>query len=39
MMPYLLTVVVLTLITVYENVSRRLGAPAALGLPYMRGER
>ena len=39
MMPYLLTVVVLTLITVYENISRRLGAPAALGLPYMRGER
>lgn len=39
MMPYLLTVVVLTLITVYENVSRRLGAPAALGLPYTRGER
>jgi len=39
MMPYLLTIVVLTLITVYENVSRRLGAPAALGLPYMRGER
>lgn len=39
MMPYLLTVLVLTLITVYENVSRRLGAPAALGLPYMRGER
>jgi simple sugar transport system permease protein len=39
MMPYLLTIVVLTLITVYENVSRRLGAPAALGLPYVRGER
>ncbi|RME63579.1 MAG: ABC transporter permease [Caldilineae bacterium] len=39
MLPYILTVVVLTLITVYENVSRRLGAPAALGLPYMRGER
>jgi general nucleoside transport system permease protein len=39
MMPYLLTIAVLTLITVYENVSRRLGAPAALGLPYVRGER
>ncbi len=39
MMPYLLTIVVLTVITVYENVSRRLGAPAALGLPYARGER
>ncbi len=39
MLPYLLTIAVLTLITVYENVSRRLGAPAALGLPYVRGER
>ncbi len=39
MMPYLLTILVLTLITVYENISRRLGAPAALGVPYMRGER
>jgi general nucleoside transport system permease protein len=39
MMPYLLTIVVLTVITVYENVSRRLGAPAALGVPYIRGER
>ena len=39
MMPYILTVIVLTVITVYENVSRRLGAPAALGIPYVRGER
>lgn len=39
MMPYILTIVVLTVITIYENVSRRLGAPAALGLPYVRGER
>ncbi len=39
MMPYLLTILVLTLITVYENISRRLGAPAALGVPYIRGER
>jgi general nucleoside transport system permease protein len=39
MMPYLLTVLVLVFVTVYENVSRRAGAPAALGLPYMRGER
>lgn len=39
MMPYILTIVVLTVITVYENVSRRLGAPAALGIPYVRGER
>lgn len=39
MMPYLLTILVLTFITVYENISRRLGAPAALGVPYIRGER
>jgi simple sugar transport system permease protein len=39
MMPYILTIVVLTFITVYEKVNRRLGAPAALGIPYMRGER
>ena len=39
MMPYILTIIVLTVITVYENVSRRLGAPAALGIPYVRGER
>lgn len=39
MMPYLLTIIVLTFITVYEKVGRRLGAPAALGLPYARGER
>jgi general nucleoside transport system permease protein len=39
MMPYLLTVIVLVLITVYENLSRRVGAPAALGLSYTRGER
>lgn len=39
MLPYLFTIVVLTIVTVYESVSKRVGAPAALGLPYVRGER
>jgi simple sugar transport system permease protein len=39
MLPYLFTIIVLTLVTVYESVSKRIGAPAALGLPYVRGER
>lgn len=37
MLPYLLTIVVLVLIT--AAFSKRLGAPAALGLPYVREER
>ncbi|MCS6844944.1 MAG: ABC transporter permease [Caldilineales bacterium] len=39
MLPYLFTILVLTIVTVYESVSKRVGAPAALGLPYVRGER
>ncbi len=39
MLPYIFTIVVLTIVTVYEGISKRLGAPAALGLPYVRGER
>jgi len=39
MTPYILTVVVLVMITLFEGFRRRLGAPAALGLPYMREER
>jgi simple sugar transport system permease protein len=39
MLPYLFTILVLTIVTVYESVSKRIGAPAALGLPYVRGER
>lgn len=39
MLPYLLTILVLILITWWETFSRRVGAPAALGLPYMREER
>lgn len=39
MMPYIFTVVVLVVITLFENLSKRVGAPAALGLPYNREER
>lgn len=39
MLPYIFTILVLTLVTVYEKASKRIGAPAALGLPYLRGER
>lgn len=39
MLPYILTVVVLVLVTWREGLSKRLGAPAALGLPYNREER
>ena len=38
MLPYLLTVGILSLAT-RESVRRRLGAPAALGIPYAREER
>ena len=39
MLPYFLTIVVLVLTTWLEAFSRRVGAPAALGLPYNREER
>jgi ABC-type uncharacterized transport system permease subunit len=39
MLPYILTVTVLVLITWMEAFSKRVGAPAALGLPYNREER
>jgi simple sugar transport system permease protein len=39
MMPYLFTVAVLVVITWWETIRKRVGAPAALGLPYMREER
>lgn len=39
MMPYLLTIVVLVLITWLEAFRKRVGAPASLGLPYNREER
>jgi simple sugar transport system permease protein len=39
MTPYILTVVVLVLTTWLEALNKRVGAPAALGLPYNREER
>lgn len=39
MLPYLLTILVLIAITWWEAFSKRVGAPAALGLPYVREER
>jgi len=39
MLPYVATIVVLVLITWREALSRRVGAPAALGLPYVREEK
>ncbi|MEM7348241.1 MAG: ABC transporter permease [Chloroflexota bacterium] len=39
MLPYILTIVVLVLITWLEAFRKRVGAPAALGLPYLREER
>lgn len=39
MLPYLATIVVLVAMTWWEALSHRIGAPAALGLPYMREEK
>lgn len=39
MMPYIFTILVLIVITWWEAVSKRVGAPAALGLPYVREEK
>jgi len=39
MMPYFFTIVVLVIITWGEAVRKRLGAPAALGIPYIREEK
>jgi simple sugar transport system permease protein len=39
MLPYAFTVVVLVVITWWEAFRKRVGAPAALGIPYMREER
>ena len=39
MMPYFFTIFVLVMITWWEAVRRRVGAPAALGLPYAREEK
>lgn len=39
MLPYILTIVVLVVITWAEAFRKRIGAPAALGVPYIREER
>ncbi|GAB4526726.1 MAG: ABC transporter permease [Anaerolineae bacterium] len=39
MLPYAFTIIVLVLISWWEGFRKRVGAPAALGLPYMREER
>ncbi len=39
MMPYFFTIIVLVIITWWETFSRHVGAPAALGVPYMREEK
>ncbi|HHE72956.1 MAG TPA: ABC transporter permease, partial [Chloroflexi bacterium] len=39
MLPYLATIVVLVIMTWWEALSHRVGAPAALGRPYMREEK
>ncbi len=39
MLPYLATIVVLVVITWWEALSKRIGAPAALGKAYMREEK
>lgn len=39
MLPYLATILVLVIMTWWENLSHRIGAPAALGKAYMREEK
>jgi len=39
MMPYLVTILVLVVMTWWEALSKRIGAPAALGKSYMREEK
>ena len=39
MLPYAFTIAVLVAITWWESIQKRVGAPAALGLPYMREEK
>jgi simple sugar transport system permease protein len=39
MLPYIATIVVLVVITWWETLRKRIGAPAALGLPYAREEK
>jgi ABC-type uncharacterized transport system permease subunit len=39
MLPFFFTIVILVVITWWETVRKRVGAPAALGLPYVREEK
>jgi len=39
MMPYIFTILVLVIITWWEAFRKRIGAPGALGLPYVREEK
>jgi len=39
MLPYIATIVVLVIITWWETLRKRIGAPAALGVPYAREEK
>jgi len=39
MFPYLATILVLIIMTWWETLSKRLGAPAALSIPYMREDK
>ncbi len=39
MLPYAFTIVVLVFVTWWEGIRKRVGAPAALGLPYAREEK
>jgi len=39
MAPYAVTIIALIIITVFENVRKKLGAPEALGIPFSREER
>ena len=39
MLPYIMTVVVLVIMTYWEALRKRIGAPAALGTAYMREDK
>lgn len=39
MLPYLMTIIVLVVMTWWETLKKRIGAPAALGVPYMREDK
>ena len=39
MLPYLMTIIVLVVMTIWETFKKRVGAPAALAVPYMREDK